>query len=137
MTLLPKKRPTWIPVVAAMMLKDSRVLLGQRPEGSSFAGVWEFPGGKIEPHESPEMALKRELNEELGIVAEVKELCIASSHTYGDVNILLMIYKVQYWTGEPRTLHHNDLKWVELSDVHNYDLPEANKKIVQQLISRV
>lgn len=128
-------RPTWIPVVAAMMVKDGQVLLGQRPEGSSLAGVWEFPGGKIEPGEDPKLALNRELKEELGIEAKIDELKLASSHNYGDVNIMLLMYQVNYWKGEPKNLHHSDLKWVEFKNVRDYPLPDANQKIVDQLFS--
>lgn len=126
-------RPTWIPVVAAMMVKDGQVLLGQRPEGSSLAGIWEFPGGKIEPGEDPLDALKRELSEELGVQAQVGPLKLSTSHNYGEVNILLLMFEVNYWKGEPRNLHHTELKWVPFDKITDYPLPDANKKIVNQL----
>ena len=128
-------RPTWIPVVAAMITKEDQILLGQRPEGSSIPGVWEFPGGKIEPNEAPTEALQRELKEELGIQANVGPLLLASAHTYGDVSILLLIYHIQYWTSDPKALHHTQIKWVPAQDLQKYDLPYANKKIIPTLLS--
>ncbi|MEZ4873791.1 MAG: 8-oxo-dGTP diphosphatase MutT [Bdellovibrionales bacterium] len=129
-----KKRPTWIPVVAAVISKKGKVLLGERPEGSSLAGVWEFPGGKIEASETPEQALKRELKEELGIEAEVSQLLLSTTHQYGDVGILILFYKVDYWKGEPRTHHHNGLKWVSKAEFAELELPEANRKVLPRLL---
>ena len=129
-----KKRPTWIPVVAGIIAKQGKVLLGQRPEGSSLAGVWEFPGGKIEPSESPELALKRELKEELGIDADISKLLLSTTHQYGDVGIIILFFKVDYWKGEPRTHHHNGLKWVSKQELTEIELPEANQKVLPRIM---
>lgn len=134
---MKKKRNTWIPVVAGILKKDSKVLLGLRPQEKSLPGVWEFPGGKIENGESPEEALKRELREELGIQAEIGNLSVATTHTYGDIGILLLFYQVPFWKGEPKTVHHNDLKWMTLGELENVDLPEANKKVLDKICASI
>ena len=92
------------------MKKGDEVLLGKRPEGNTLAGLWEFPGGKLELGESPKEALARELSEELGIDAEIGDLKIANSHKFGDKGILLLFFDVPYWAGEPKNLHHSDLR---------------------------
>lgn len=128
-----RKRPTWIPVVAGIIRRGDEVLLGKRPEGTSMAGVWEFPGGKIEPGEKPQDALKRELFEELAIDAEVGELKFATSHQYGETNILLMFFEVSYWKGEPKTAHHDDLAWSQISRLATVNLPDANREALDQI----
>ena len=95
------KKIHWIPVVACLLRKDQKILVGQRPENHSLAGLWEFPGGKVEIGESPEQALARELNEELGIEADIGTLKLACTHSYGDVGIIILFYVVNYWKGEP------------------------------------
>jgi 8-oxo-dGTP diphosphatase len=116
------------------MKKGDEVLLGLRPEGQNLAGFWEFPGGKLEPGEIPEQALKRELSEELGIDAEIGPLCLTSTHDYGETGILLLFFQVNYWTGEPKTVHHNKLKWVKIDNLGQENLPEANFKVLNRLI---
>lgn len=128
------KRPTWIPVVTAVIRKGSQVLVGRRPEGHTLAGQWEFPGGKIEIGESPEQALARELQEELGINAQIGDLKLACTHSYPEVGILLIFYEVLFWKGEPKTVHHDELKWVELTELDKQNIPEANRKLLPTLI---
>ena len=123
----------WIPVVAGLLRKGNQVLLGQRPETHSLAGLWEFPGGKIEAGESPEIALARELQEELGIEAEIGELKLSCCHSYGEVNILILFYEVLYWKGEPRANHHLMLEWVRPEEIPSRNIPEANRKILDRL----
>lgn len=130
---MKKKRPTWIPVVTALIRKNGDLLVGLRPEGGSMAGVWEFPGGKVEPGEEPDTALRRELDEELGIQADVGDLKFISSHRYGETNLLLMFYEVLYWKGEPKAVHHDDLKWVSLGDLPELELPEANQAVLPRI----
>lgn len=128
------KKGHWIPVVAGFLMKDGKVLIGQRPEHNSLAGQWEFPGGKIELGESPEVALTRELNEELGIEAQVGDLKVACTHTYGDVGIVIMFFKVPFWKGEPKTKHHMQLEWVYPQELGDRNIPEANRRILPQLL---
>ena len=128
------KRPTWIPVVTGILRKGGKILVGQRPVGHTLAGHWEFPGGKIERNESPEVALARELQEELGIEAEVGKLMLASTHSYGDTGIVILFYEVLFWKGEPKAVHHMELKWVEPSELKTLTLPDANRKIIDRIL---
>lgn len=123
----------WIPVVAGFLRKDGKILVGQRPENNSLAGQWEFPGGKIEIGESPEQALARELNEELGIEAEVGDLKLACSHSYGEVGILILFFEILYWKGEPRAKHHMMLEWIHPEELKSRKIPEANRKILDRI----
>lgn len=128
------KRGQWIPVVAALMKRQGKVLVGQRPEGASLAGNWEFPGGKIELGESPEAALARELHEELGIEAEVGPLKFVDTHTYGKTGILFLFYEVKYWKGQVKTQQHLDLRWVTPKELAQLEIPEANRKFLQKIL---
>jgi 8-oxo-dGTP diphosphatase len=123
----------WIPVVAGFLRKDGKILVGQRPENNSLAGQWEFPGGKIESGETPEQALARELDEELGIEAEVGDLKLACTHSYGDVGILILFYEILYWKGEPRAKHHMMLEWIHPEELKHRNIPEANRKILNRI----
>ena len=130
----PKHRKGhWIPVVAGFLRKDGKILVGQRPENNSLAGQWEFPGGKIEIGETPEQALARELHEELGIEADVGDLKLACSHSYGDVGILILFYEILYWKGEPRAKHHMMLEWIHPEELKTRKIPEANRKILDRI----
>lgn len=131
---LVKKRNVWIPVVAALMKRQGKVLVGQRPEGASLARTWEFPGGKIELDELPEQALARELKEELGIEAEIGALKFAASHTYGKTGILFLFYEVKFWKGQVKTQQHLDLRWVTPKELSSLELPEANAKFLQRIL---
>jgi 8-oxo-dGTP diphosphatase len=129
-----KKRATWVPVVAALMRRQGKVLVGQRPEGASLAGTWEFPGGKIELGESPEQALARELSEELGVEAEIGPLKFVATHTYGKTGILFLFYDVKFWKGQIKTQQHLDLRWVTPKELTGLELPEANSKFLQNIM---
>ena len=126
-------KKNWIPVSAGILKKDNLILVGQRPENHTLAGLWEFPGGKIELGESPEQALARELNEELGIQAEVGELKIACTHSYSDVGIIILFYEILFWKGEPKTKHHLNLKWVTPSELPQLKIPDANRKNLDRI----
>lgn len=123
-----KVRKNWIPVVAGCLKKNNLILIGQRPETHTLAGLWEFPGGKIELGESPEEALARELREELAIEAEIGELKIACTHSYGDVGIIILFYEVLFWKGEPKAAHHVEIEWIKPSELKNRKIPDANRK---------
>lgn len=129
-----KKRNVWIPVVAGLIRRQGKVLVGQRPEGASLAGTWEFPGGKIELGESPEEALARELKEELGVDAEIGPLKFVATHTYGKTGILFLFYDVKFWKGQIKTQQHLDLRWVTPKELEKLELPEANSKFLKQIL---
>lgn len=122
-------------VAAALVDSEGRVLIAQRPEGKQLAGQWEFPGGKVEAHETPEAALIRELDEELGIT--VKQACLApfvfASHTYESFHLLMPLYLIRRWEGEPEAREHSALKWVRPNDMRNYDMPPADLPLVAWL----
>ncbi|MDK9698025.1 MAG: 8-oxo-dGTP diphosphatase MutT [Siculibacillus sp.] len=127
-----------IVLVAAVALidADGRVLLAQRPEGKSMAGLWEFPGGKLEPGESPEETLIRELQEELGI--EVKAPCLApltfASHRYEDFHLLMPLYVCRRWTGVVRGREGQALKWVRPTKLRDHPMPPADEPLIPHLI---
>lgn len=131
---MPSKRLIWIPVVTGLLRKNGKVLVGQRPNGSSLAGQWEFPGGKVERDESPEQALARELKEELGIEADIGALKYASTHSYGETGIIILFYEVLFWRGEVKPVHHMDLRWIEPAELNSLKIPDANKKILDRLM---
>lgn len=131
---MKSRRAAWIPVVTALIQREGRVLLGQRPAEKTLPGVWEFPGGKIEAGESPESALARELSEELGIEAKIGRLVFAATHNYTTTGILLLFYKVDSWKGELRPMHHSELKWVNPKELSETPLPDANRKILPQIL---
>ena len=122
-------------VAAALVDADGRVLIAQRPEGKSMAGLWEFPGGKIEGGECPEDALIRELSEELGIA--VKQACLApftfASHSYPNFHLLMPLYVCRRWEGNPQPRHHAALKWVRPKDMKDYPMPAADLPLIPML----
>ena len=122
-----------LPVVAAALVDaDRRVLLQQRPAGKSLAGLWEFPGGKVEAGETPEEALIRELEEELGIA--VPHACLApaafASAPLADRHLLLLLYITRKWSGVPRALEATALKWVRPIDMHALPMPPADRPLI-------
>lgn len=111
---------------------DGRVLLAQRPEGKSMAGLWEFPGGKIEKGETPEQALIRELQEELGI--DTWESCLApltfASHSYDDFHLLMPLFACRKWGGVPMSKEGQALKWVRPEHLRDYKMPAADLPLI-------
>ena len=122
-------------VAAALIDIDGRVLLAQRPEGKAMAGLWEFPGGKVRPDETPETALIRELKEELGI--DVAEACLAplsfASHRYERFHLLMPLYACRRWTGSPEAREGQRLAWVRPQKLEDYPMPPADKPLVAML----
>lgn len=114
---------------------DGRVLLAQRPEGKSMAGLWEFPGGKVEAGETPESALIRELQEELGI--DTWSSCLApltfASHTYEDFHLLMPLFACRKWEGTPMSRENQQLKWVRANNLKDYPMPAADIPLIPVL----
>lgn len=121
-----------IVVAAALVDRDGRLLVQQRPEGLSMAGLWEFPGGKLEPGETPEQALIRELGEELAI--DVDHACLApacfASDMLGDRHLLLLLFVCRKWRGTPVAQHASALRWVRPVELHGLDMPPADKPLI-------
>ncbi len=122
-----------LPVVAvALVDADGRILLQQRPPGKSLAGLWEFPGGKIEPGETPEAALIRELAEELGI--SVSTACLApatfASAPLGDRHLLLLLFVCRKWEGTPRAIEASALTWVRPVQMHALPMPPPDRPLI-------
>jgi 8-oxo-dGTP diphosphatase len=119
----------------ALVDADGRVLLAQRPEGKPMAGLWEFPGGKVETGETPEQTLIRELEEELGIV--VKEACLApltfASHTYPEFHLLMPLYVCRRWDGIVTAREGQRLSWVRPNRLRDYPMPPADVPLVAHL----
>jgi len=125
-------------LVAAVALidQDCRVLIAQRPQGKTLAGLWEFPGGKVELDERPEAALIRELREELGIAVE--EACLApftfASFAYPDFHLLMPLYICRRWTGFVAARENQTLKWVRPQDLRAYPMPPADAPLIPALL---
>ena len=123
-------------VACALIEPAGRVLIAQRPEGKALAGLWEFPGGKLEPGERPEAALIRELDEELGIT--VKEACLApltfASHAYEDFHLLMPLYICRRWEGLAISREGQNLAWVRPNRLRDYPMPAADIPLIPHLI---
>ena len=128
-------KPIVLVSAVALLDADNRVLLAQRPEGKSMAGLWEFPGGKIDPGETPEAALIRELDEELGI--DTHESCLApigfASHGYDDFHLLMPLFVCRKWNGTPTPREGQILAWVRPNALRDYPMPPADIPLVAQL----
>lgn len=123
---------TLLVAAVALIDADGRVLLAQRPAGKSMAGLWEFPGGKVEPGETPETALIRELGEELGI--DTWASCLApltfASHSYTDFHLLMPLFACRRWKGQPQPREGQTLAWVRARDLHDYPMPPADIPLI-------
>ena len=123
-------------VAAALVDADDRVLIAQRPQGKALAGLWEFPGGKLDADERPEDALIRELREELGII--VKPACLApltfASHAYEDFHLLMPLYVCRRWEGFVQSLEGQALKWVRAKELRDYPMPPADAPLIPHLV---
>ncbi|HEX7204784.1 MAG TPA: 8-oxo-dGTP diphosphatase MutT [Xanthobacteraceae bacterium] len=121
----------------ALVDADGRVLLAQRPTGKPMAGLWEFPGGKVEAGERPEQTLIRELKEELGIL--VNEACLApltfASHAYPDFHLLMPLFVCRRWEGTPMALEGQELAWVRVNRLRDYPMPPADEPLVSHLMT--
>jgi len=123
-------------VAVALVDSDQRVLIAQRPQGKQLAGLWEFPGGKLEPGERPEDGLIRELAEELGIA--VKSACLApltfASHAYDDFHLLMPLFICRRWDGFVRSREGQALKWVRAKALRDYPMPPADEPLIPPLV---
>ncbi len=135
MPITGAERPVVLVAAAALVDADGRVLLAQRPEGKSMAGLWEFPGGKVGDGETPEAALIRELGEELGI--DVTESCLApftfASHAYQDFHLLMPLYLCRVWEGIATPREGQTLKWLRPPDMDGLPMPPADEPLVAML----
>jgi len=127
-----ESRPMLFVVAAALVDADGRVLVQQRPAGRPMAGLWEFPGGKVEPDEPPETALIRELHEELGI--DVQAACLApagfASEPLGERHLILLLYICRKWSGIARPLDASAIRWVRPIELHCLAMPPADKPLI-------
>lgn len=135
----PSGLPVLLVVAVALVNEQGEILLAQRPEGKSMAGLWEFPGGKLNEGETPEFALCRELEEELGI--ETRECCFAplgfASHSYEDFHLMMPLYVCRMWKGEPQPKEGQTLAWVKPLDLAQYEMPAADIPLIYQIQDRL
>ena len=126
-------------VAVALVDPDGRVLIAQRPEGKAMAGLWEFPGGKVEPGERPEETLIRELHEELGVT--VMEACLApltfASHPYDSFHLLMPLYICRRWEGLAQAREGQTLRWVRPRQLRDYPMPPADEPLIPAVIDIV
>jgi 8-oxo-dGTP diphosphatase len=123
-------------VTAAVMEEKGRIFIAKRREGKHLAGKWEFPGGKIEPGETPEQSLARELMEELDLYVSVGELLCSVRFQSGPIDLELMVYSVTRRSGEPVLREHDDARWVEPSELFSFDLAGSDRIVVERLFKK-
>jgi 8-oxo-dGTP diphosphatase len=136
MTQESRARPLLIVAAAAFVRSDGRLLLAQRPVGKPMAGLWEFPGGKVEAGETPQGALARELREELGVdVAETDMDAFSfASHSYEKFHLLMPVFMVRRWEGEIEAREGQQLAWVSAAEIRSYPAPEADLPLIEHFI---
>ena len=133
--VIMKNQPL-VRVVAAVLEESGMVLIAKRREGDALAGKWEFPGGKIEQGETPEIALERELREELGIETVIGELVCTSTYIYEHMSVELAAYVARWISGDIVPLVHDEIRWVAPAVLSSYDFPEANVPVIHAIICR-
>ena len=120
-------------VVAALIWKNNKFLICQRPSHKARGLLWEFVGGKVESHESKEQALIRECGEELNILISVGDMFMDVVHEYPDLTVHLTLFNATIADGEPQKLEHNDIRWITPSEIQNYDFCPADKEILKRI----
>lgn len=132
---MTETKPIVLVAACALIDRDNRILLAQRPDGKAMAGLWEFPGGKIEAGETPEESLVRELEEELGIVTQIA--CLApltfASHSYDDFHLLMPLFICRKFEGIPAAREGQNLKWVRARDLRDWPMPAADEPLIPAL----
>ncbi|EJF83665.1 8-oxo-dGTP diphosphatase MutT [Bartonella rattimassiliensis] len=133
------KNSVLLVVACALFDQNNCVLLTKRPEGKSLAGLWEFPGGKVEQGETPEISLIRELEEELGVYVQQNNLypLTFASHSYETFHLLMPLYLCEHYEGVAQGREGQDLSWVFIGDLDKYPMPDADKPLVQVLKNRL
>jgi mutator protein MutT len=122
-----------ITVVAAIIRRNGNILITRRPDDVHLAGLWEFPGGKVEPGESLQLALVREILEELGVEIAVFDEYFTVEHTYPTKAVRLHFFECSIVSGEPAALQVADLRWVTPTELHTFDFPEADRELLRKL----
>ena len=135
---MPQKKIIHV-VAAAIIDRKKNILVAQRPQGKSMAGMWEFPGGKVEAGEIPEYALMRELREELGIETRPCGMWPIgfASHNYPDFHLVMPLFAIRVWRGDPEPKEGQSLKWVTVQELYQLDMPDADKPLISQLEAQI
>ena len=122
-----------IPVVAALIVRDGRLLIARRPEGKHMAGRWEFPGGKLECGESPEEAIEREIREEMAAEIRAGRVYQAIAYSYPEKDVLLLFYAASVVSGEPRPVEEAEIRWITLEELDEYTFAPVDAMLVERL----
>ena len=130
-----KKEKPHFHVTAALVMRNDRLLISKRPEGSHLGGLWEFPGGKQEEGETLEDCIEREIMEELGIRIQAEKLLLSVIHEYHEKIITLYFFQCSLLDGEPISLDNQEIKWAEINDLKQYRFPPPDQKIVEYMTS--
>ena len=125
-----------VEVVAALIWKDNKFMICQRPAHKARGLLWEFVGGKVEQCETKEQALIRECKEELNVLLSVGDVFIEVVHEYPDITVHLTLFNATIADGEPQKLEHNDIKWITLSEITNYEFCPADEEILDRIIEK-
>ncbi len=137
MTFSDSSHDRIVPVCAAAVIRDGRVLVGRRRPGIGDSGMWELPGGKLAPGEDPRACLAREIFEEFGVRAQVGDLFAVTNHRYADRNILLIVYRASIPAGSLSSTDHDRLFWADAGELQGLDFLEADGPVVRQLIEEL
>ena len=125
-----------VEVVAALIRRGERFMICQRPAHKARGLKWEFVGGKVEPGESKEEALRRECKEELDVEVAVGDVFMEVTHEYPDITVHLTLYNAEIMAGEPKLLEHNDLRWITPAEIPNYDFCPADEEILRKIAAK-